>query len=275
MKKHPVDTSVVDTSAVDTSVVDISVVIPTYNEEKSVAEVIEHISLAFKDSDTALEYIVVDDNSTDDTVKAAESLKEKLNVKVIVRKEERGLATAVIRGWQEASGRLLAVIDGDMQHPPDVIGHLYNDLNEHNADMAVASRKVAGGGTSNWEYRRVVISSVATVIAKLFLPITLLKVRDATTGCFMFKKECVDLSKLSPLGFKIFLEVMARGKFGKTVEVPYVFNQRSKGVSKMTSMQNVLFILHLLKLGAYTGELIVPVTVALALAAFIAFLFIL
>ena len=254
--------------------VDITVVIPTYNEEKSVAEVIEQISLSFQDSDSVLEYIVVDDNSTDDTVKAAESLKEKLNVKVIVRKDERGLATAVIRGWQEASGRLLAVIDGDMQHPPDVILHLFHDLNEHSADMAVASRKVLGGGTSNWEYHRVLISSVATVIAKLFLPITLLKVRDATTGCFMFKKECVDLSKLSPLGFKIFLEVMARGKFGKTIEVPYIFNQRSKGVSKMTFMQNILFVIHLLKLGAYSGELIVPVGIALTIAASIAYLFV-
>ncbi|MFQ5431390.1 MAG: polyprenol monophosphomannose synthase [Nitrospinota bacterium] len=252
--------------------IEISVVIPTYNEAKTIAELIEQISLSFKDSDTVLEFIVVDDSSTDDTVKAAESIKEKCNVKVIVRKDERGLATAVIRGWREASGRLFAVIDGDMQHPPEVIPHLFHDLNEHNADMAVASRKVAGGGTSNWESHRIIISSVATVIAKLCLPITLRKVRDATTGCFMFKRECVDLSKLSPLGFKIFLEVLARGKFGKIVEIPYVFNQRSKGVSKMTFKQDALFILHLLKIGAYTGELIVPVGIALTLAAFIAFL---
>ena len=259
--------------ALDTSVVNISVVIPTYNEAKTIADLIEQISESFKGENAALEFIVVDDNSTDETVKAAESLKEKCDVKVIVRKNERGLATAVIRGWHEASGRLLAVIDGDMQHPPDVILHLFNDLNEHNADMAVASRKVAGGGTSDWEYHRVVISAVATVIAKLFLPVTLLKVRDATTGCFMFKKECVDLSKLSPLGFKIFLEVMARGKFKKTVEVPYVFNQRSKGESKMTLKQNGLFIYHLLKIGAHTGELIVPVGIAAALAATIVFIF--
>jgi len=262
MKKLPVDTGVVD----------ISVVIPTYNEEKTIAEVIEQISLSFKDSDTELEFIVVDDSSTDDTVKAAEAVKDKCNVKVIVRKNERGLASAVLRGWLEASGRLLAVIDGDMQHPPDVIPRLFHGLTEHNADMAVASRKVAGGGTSNWEYHRVVISAAATIIAKLCLPVTLLNVRDATTGCFMFKRECVDLSKLSPLGFKIFLEVLARGKFGKTVEVPYIFNQRSKGVSKMTFKQDALFILHLLKIGAHTGELIVPVGIALTLAAFIAFL---
>ena len=256
MKKLPVDTSVVD----------ISIVIPTYNEANTIAEVIEQISLNFKDSGTPLEFIVVDDSSTDNTVKAAESLKEKCNVKVIVRKNERGLATAVIRGFREASGRLFAVIDGDMQHPPDVIPRLFRHLTEHNADMAVASRKVAGGGTSNWEYHRAVISTAATVIAKLFLPITLRNIRDATTGCFIFKRECVDLSKLSPLGFKIFLEVLARGKFGKTVEVPYIFNQRSKGVSKMTFKQDALFLLHLMKIGAHTGELIVPVGIAAAAA---------
>ena len=259
---------------VDTGVVDISVVIPTYNEANTIAEVIEQISLSFKDSGASLEFIVVDDSSTDDTVKAAESLKDRCNVKVIVRKNERGLATAVLRGFREASGRLFAVIDGDMQHPPEVIARLFNGLTGHNADMAVASRKVAGGGTSDWEYHRAVISAAATVIAKLCLPVTLRKVRDATTGCFMFKRECVDLSKLSPLGFKIFLEVLARGKFGKIVEVPYIFNQRSKGVSKMTFKQDALFILHLMKIGAHTGELIVPVGIASALAASIAFLLI-
>jgi dolichol-phosphate mannosyltransferase len=247
--------------------VDISIAIPTYNEADTIAEVITGISDSFKGSGVRLEFVVVDDDSPDATAKAADSLKDDYGVKVIVRKGERGLASAVLRGWQEASGKLFAVIDGDLQHPPDVILHLYNDLNEHKADMAVASRKVTGGGTKDWEFHRIVISAFATAIAKLFLPLTLLKIRDVTTGCFMFKKECVDLSKLSPLGFKIFLEVMVRGRFGKTVEVPYFFNQRSKGISKMTLKQDLLFIGHLLKLGAHTGEVVVPVVMAIILAA--------
>lgn len=252
---------------------DISVAIPTYNEAKTVADVVKRISQSFgAGSGVNLEFIVVDDDSPDGTAKKAEALKDEYNVKVIVRKGERGLATAVVRGWQEASGKLLAVIDGDLQHPPEVILRLYKEFTAQNAEMAVASRMVAGGGTKDWEYHRVVISTVATAMARFILPVTLFKIRDATTGCFMFKRECVDLSKLSPVGFKIFLEVMVRGKFAKSVEVPYIFNQRSLGQSKMAVDQNFLFIYHLLKLAASTGELIVPIGIVAALAASIAFL---
>lgn len=253
--------------------VDISIAIPTYNEAKTIADVVKRISQSFKESGVNLEFIVIDDDSPDGTATVAEQLKNEYNVKVVVRKGERGLATAVVRGWREASGKLLAVIDADLQHPPEVLLHLYTGLTAQKADMAVASRKAAGGGTKDWDYHRVVISTVATAAARFILPVTLFKIRDATTGCFMFKRECVDLSKLSPLGFKIFLEVMVRGKFAKSVEVAYVFNQRSLGQSKLTVNQNFIFIYHLLKLSASTGEIIVPVGIALALAASIAFLF--
>lgn len=252
---------------------DISVAIPTYNEAKTVVDVVKRISQSFgASSNVTLEFIVIDDDSPDGTAKIAESLKDEYNVKVIVRKGERGLATAVVRGWQEASGKLLAVIDGDLQHPPDVLLRLYKELTAQKADIAVASRKAAGGGTKDWDYHRVVISAVAAAAARFILPVTLFKIRDATTGCFMFKRECVDLLKLSPVGFKIFLEVMVRGKFAKSVEVAYIFNQRSLGQSKLTVNQNFIFIYHLLKLSASTGELIVPVGIAALMLAAIAYL---
>ena len=247
---------------------DISVAIPTYNEAKTIVDVVKRISQSFTGSGVNLEFIVIDDDSPDGTATVAETLKDEYNVKVIVRKGERGLATAVVHGWREASGKLLAVIDGDLQHPPEVLLRLYKEFTAQNAEMAVASRKTAGGGTKDWEYHRVVISAVATAAARFILPVTLFKIRDAATGCFMFKRECVDLSKLSPVGFKIFLEVMVRGKFAKSVEVAYIFNQRSLGQSKLTVDQNFIFIYHLLKLSASTGELIVPIGLAaLALAA--------
>lgn len=246
---------------------DISVVIPTYNEVDSIENLIREIDKHFQGSGVKLEYVVVDDNSPDGTAEKASSLKGEYNVNVIVRKNERGLATAAVRGFHEAKGRLLAVIDGDFQHPPEVIFHLFSGINEHRADMALASRKVAGGGTQNWEFYRVIISTVATGIAKFLMPITLFKVGDATTGCFMFKKENVDLSKLSPVGFKIFLEVLTFGKFSKRIEVPYIFNQRSKGISKMSVWQDILFLLHLVRLGWSTGEIAIPILVLGALSA--------
>ncbi|MBI5179525.1 MAG: polyprenol monophosphomannose synthase [Nitrospinae bacterium] len=249
---------------------DVSLVIPTYNEALNIAELIRRVSGSFAGSGASLELIVVDDNSPDGTAQKAEELKSQYpGMKVIVRTAERGLATAVVRGWEQAEGSYLAVIDADLQHPPDIIRRLHSAAQSQGADMAVASRKVEGGGTSDWEFHRVVISNVANIIAKCLLPWSLRDIKDTTTGCFLFKRENVELAKLSPTGFKIFLEVLVRGKFSNPVEVGYVFNQRSLGQSKMTLKQDIEFIIHLLKLGAVTGEVILPLA-SVALFALIA-----
>jgi len=246
--------------------IDVTVVIPTYNEAKSIGELIERLAKSFKESSALLEIIVVDDDSPDDTAGVAKKLCDIYNLKVIVRKNRRGLATAVADGWKKANGKYLAVIDGDLQHPPDITYKLYQATQQRSADMAVASRKVEGGGTCNWEYHRMVISSTATFIAKLFLPFTLYGIRDATTGAFLFDREKLDISKLSPVGFKIFLETLVKGKFKNPVEVPYIFNQRSLGESKMSASQNIIFLIHLLRLGFYTGEAVIPITVLFGFA---------
>ncbi len=242
---------------------DVTVVIPTYNEGRSIVELINRITESFKESKVKLEIIVVDDNSPDGTAEKARSVETNCDLKVLVREKERGLATAVAYGFRHASGRYLSVIDGDLQHPPDIIYRLLKSAQEQSAEMAVASRKAAGGGTANWEPHRVLISETATFIAKFLLPISLFKIGDATTGCFLFKNGCVELSRLSPIGFKIFLEVLVKGNFSKTIEVAYTFNQRSLGESKMTFRENLLFIVHILKLGVPTGESIIPIAVAL------------
>jgi dolichol-phosphate mannosyltransferase len=245
---------------------DLSLVMPAYNESKNIAELIRRIDESFKHSGVELEMIVVDDDSPDGTAQIVESLKPNYkNLKLLVRKGERGLATAVVRGWEMAEGKYFAVIDSDLQHPPDIILRLYKAAVGENADMAVASRKVEGGGTSDWAFHRVIISNVANMIAKILLPFSLFRIKDTTTGCFLFDGAKVQLNELSPHGFKIFLEVLVRGKFSKTVEVGYVFNERSHGKSKMTMKQNLEFIYHLLKLGLKTGEVAFPVAIFAAI----------
>ncbi|MBI3793134.1 MAG: polyprenol monophosphomannose synthase [Nitrospinae bacterium] len=245
---------------------DVSVVFPAYNEAKNIPELVRRVGETFVGSGATLEMIVVDDNSPDGTADVAEGLRPAYpNLKVLVRKNERGLATAVVRGWEIAGGRFLAAMDADLQHPPDVILRLYKSAVEKDADMAVASRKVAGGGTSDWAFHRVVISNVANIIAKVCLPVSLRGIGDTTTGAFLFKGDKVDLSKLSPRGFKIFLEVLVRGKFNKTVEVGYVFIERTAGQSKMSLKQDVEFVIHLLKLGLVKGEIAVPALITVGL----------
>ncbi|MEN9213497.1 MAG: glycosyltransferase, partial [Thermostichus sp. DG02_4_bins_136] len=108
---------------VQPSSIQLSLVIPTYNEASSICSLIRQLSTHL---DTHLpgiyELIVVDDNSPDYTAKLARELqKEVPQLKVICRHQERGLATAVLRGWQAAQGEILGVIDGDLQHPPEII----------------------------------------------------------------------------------------------------------------------------------------------------------
>jgi dolichol-phosphate mannosyltransferase len=247
---------------------DVSVVFPAYNESKNIAELIRRVNDSFTGSGATLEMIVVDDDSPDGTAAVVESLTKTYgNLKLVVRKGERGLATAVVRGWETASGKYLSVMDSDLQHPPDLVFRLYRAAVERGADMVVASRKAEGGGVSDWAFHRVVISNVANWIAKIFLPRSLFGITDTTTGCFLFEGGKADLQKLSPHGFKIFLEVLVRGKFSKTAEVGYVFNERSRGKSKMTLRQDFEFIYHLLKLGLVTGEAVVPAGLLLLVAA--------
>ena len=103
----------------------LSLVIPTYNESKNLKKIIEKLrELLERAIPNRYELIVVDDNSPDCTWKVALELASKYpQLRVMRREKERGLATAVIRGWQVARGEILGVIDGDLQHPPETLCH--------------------------------------------------------------------------------------------------------------------------------------------------------
>ncbi len=120
--------------------------------------------------------------------------------------------------------------------------------------MAVASRYVPGGSYEGLGPARRIVSRGAIMLAHLFLPPTR-RVRDATSGFFMFKRDVVAAADLRPTGYKIMLEVFAEGQFDTVVEVPYVFSERSAGKSKFNTRQQVEYLKHLFSLMKRTGEL--------------------
>lgn len=132
-----------------------SLIIPTYKESGNIRNVIERLSQILDEFIPGdYELIVVDDDSPDGTWEVALSLTaEYPQLRVMRRQEERGLSTAVIRGWQVARGSILGVIDGDLQHPPHVLLELLSKIHR-GADLAVASRHVDGGGVSSWSFIR-------------------------------------------------------------------------------------------------------------------------
>ena len=233
----------------------ISVVIPTYNEAAVIEETLRRAAQALASSGEAFELIVVDDSSTDGTAELVERLAPEQPVRVLRRPGRLGLATAVVDGWNLARGDLLGVMDADLQHPPEVLAGLVRALREPSADVAIASRYRAGGGTSDWSWSRRLMSKLATHIASTVLPWTLGNVTDPMSGMFALRAAALDGVKLDPTGYKILVEVLAKARSRAVVEVPYVFDRRGGGSSKLGGRQSLEYLVHLVRLAGATGQL--------------------
>jgi dolichol-phosphate mannosyltransferase len=227
----------------------LSLVLPTYNEGENIQAIIGILSQLL---DTVIpgkyELIVVDDNSPDRTWKiATELLPTYPQLRVMRRITERGLSTAVIRGWQVARGEILGAIDADLQHPPEVLLQLLQEM-DRGADLAVASRHVEGGGVSEWSWIRRVLSRGAQMLGLIILPEVIGRLSDPMSGYFMVRRRGIAGQILSPIGYKILIEVAARGKIEWIAEAGYVFRERLAGESKVTWKQYIEYLQHLLTL---------------------------
>ena len=227
----------------------LSVIIPTYNESKNVPDLVKQLTALLDPVlGDSYELVIVDDDSPDGTWKvAAELSASNPRVRAIRRQGEKGLSTAVIRGWQAARGEILAVIDADLQHPPEVIVGLIGALEDH-VDLAVGSRHVEGGGVSDWSFARRILSRGAQFLGLLLLPGVLGRVSDPMSGYFMVRRSAIAGAALSPLGYKILLEVIGRGRIRSIAEVGYVFRERTAGESKVTWRLYPQYLRHLLRL---------------------------
>jgi dolichol-phosphate mannosyltransferase len=227
----------------------LSLVIPTRNEATNLRPLVQSLeSLLEPVLGAAYELIVVDDDSADGTWQLALALAQaNPRLRVVRRKSERGLATAVVRGWQVARGDVLAVMDADLQHPVETNLALLAEM-ERGADLAVASRNAEGGGVSDWSVQRRILSRGAQLLGLLVLPGVLAKVSDPMSGYFMVRRAALAGITLTPLGYKILVEVLARGRLRWLAEVGYVFRERSEGKSKVTLGIYLQYLWHLLRL---------------------------
>ncbi|AFZ47983.1 Dolichyl-phosphate beta-D-mannosyltransferase [Cyanobacterium stanieri PCC 7202] len=226
-----------------------SLVLPTYQEADNIEMIVMKICQVL---DTAIpcryEIIIVDDDSPDRTWEKALKLSiDYPQIRVMRRQKERSLSTAVIRGWQKARGEILGVIDADLQHPPQILLELLGCICDE-ADLAVASRNAKDGGVSDWSFIRRCLSRGAQILGLLILPNTIGKVSDPMSGYFVLKRKAIANCVLSPVGYKILIEVIARGHFRNISEVGYVFQERIEGESKVTWKQYRDYIHHLLRL---------------------------
>ncbi|MGA8153565.1 MAG: polyprenol monophosphomannose synthase [Terriglobales bacterium] len=223
----------------------VSVVLPTFNEAQNIEAMIRAVSDVLEGCGIDYELIVVDDDSPDGTWRRALSLSGSFpRLRVMRRVNERGLATAVIRGWQASNGDVLGVLDADLQHPPEILPQLWSQM-ESGADLAVGSRHVPGGGVSNWSLRRRLISRAAQGIGLLVLPEVVGRLADPMSGFLLVRRDKLAGVTLSPRGYKILIEIIARSKIGKIAEVGYVFQERLGNQSKVTWRSYRDYLLHL------------------------------
>ncbi|MEG4275053.1 MULTISPECIES: glycosyltransferase [unclassified Microcoleus] len=226
-----------------------SLVIPTYNECRNIQSIVEKLSQLLDGNIPGdYELIVVDDDSPDRTWEVALSLTpEYPQLRVMRREDERGLSTAVIRGWQAARGEVLGVIDADLQHPPETLLQLLAEI-QRGADLAAASRHVGEGGVSDWSVVRRFLSRGAQTVGLVILPGVVGRVSDPMSGYFMVRRSCIAGKTMNPAGYKILIEVLGRGDIRWIGEVGYVFQERQEGESKVTGKQYIEYLRHLLRL---------------------------
>lgn len=234
---------------------ELSIVLPTYKEKDNVAELIRRLGSAL----TGIEWeaIFVDDNSPDGTAEAAKRIAATdLRVRCLKRVGRRGLAGACIEGMLSSSAPFVAVMDADLQHDERILAAMLETLRAGKADLVAASRHIEGGSAASFEKSRGTISKFATALTRNVLSAPL---SDPMSGFFMMRRDRFDAvaPKLSPVGFKILLDIVATaGPSLRVSEQSYVFGKREQGESKF-NVQIGLEFLGLL-LAKLTGDLVDP-----------------
>lgn len=220
----------------------LSIVVPTYNESKNIEELITSVFSTLNKAGIAGELIIVDDGSPDGTDQLVVKMAQRYPVRLIQRDAKKGLASAVMEGFSAAKYEIVCAMDADLSHPVEVLPALYEKV-ANNFDISVGSRLVPGGSSEDWTLHRKFISAFARSLA---VPLT--TVKDLTSGYFMLKRSVIEGVRLNPIGFKILLEILVKGRYQKAAEVPIVFKDRKGGKSKMGLKQQWEYLQQLVDL---------------------------
>lgn len=224
----------------------LSIVIPTYRERENADRLLRRLASVRGDLPKDLEILVMDDDSSDGTSEAFTevAVREDLPLRVVTRTGPRSLGKAIVEGLSQCRGDLVCVMDADLSHPPETVPLLLDALD--GADGVVASRYARGGQIVSWPLHRRWISRAATALAKAW---TRSECTDPVSGFFLFRRSALAGLRLSGVGNKPLLEILAAKAFF-VHEVPYRFRDREHGRSKLGVEGVAAFARLLLHLGA-------------------------
>jgi dolichol-phosphate mannosyltransferase len=228
----------------------VSLIVPTRNEAGNISELL--VRLDRLPAGVLGEVIFVDD-SDDDTPAAIAYLAGSVDFAVDVVHREPGmrpggLSGAVVEGFRRARNDWLAVMDADLQHPPEVLADLFAAGESDGADIVCATRNVTGGTRDGLGAARDLVSRSLTGFARRAFPRRLRGVSDPMSGFFLVRRQALDPEVLRPTGFKILLEILVRTPGLRRAEVPYDFAPRYTGASKASLRQGVAYLRQLARL---------------------------
>ncbi len=208
----------------------VSIVVPTFREAAGLRALVERVRGALSGYGSEWELLLVDDDSDDGSEEVVAELGRCAPVRLHVRREPpRDLSLSVLLGIRLARFDRVVVMDADLSHPPERIPDLLGAL-DTGAELALGSRYVPGASLDRgWSRNRRLSSRLATAFAQ-----PLVTCADPLSGFFAADRRLLPVpERLRPLGYKIALELMVRGRL-RTTEVPIVFHDRHIGSSKMS-----------------------------------------
>ena len=222
----------------------ISIVVPALNEAENIPLLVPRVAQAMDGRDW--EMLIVDDNSRDNTPEVCAELAKTFPLKLLVRERPtHGLSGAVLHGFAHATGQIFVVMDADLQHPPEKILDLVDAVAQGPADFALGSRYAGGSMEGEWGAFRRINSTIATALARPFSG----GVKDPMSGFFALSRATFERAeRLSPLGYKIALELMCKCRVKQVQEVPIHFGLRQRGQSKLSLTQQFHYVQHLSRL---------------------------
>ena len=217
----------------------ISIIIPCYNEENTIAKILEKIKAV--NIKASKEIIVVDDYSTDRT---REILKDYEGIKVIYHEKNFGKGRAIRSGLKKVSGDIILIQDADLEYNPDDYGKLLKPFVEANADVVFGSRFLGGGDYYRvhffWHY---LANKILTFFTNI---VTNLNMTDMETGYKVFKSNCIKSDELEQNSFGIEPEItikLAKKKL-KFFEVPVSYNGRTYEEGKKIHLKDAFIAVY-------------------------------
>jgi dolichol-phosphate mannosyltransferase len=228
----------------------ILIIIPTFNEKENIGLLVPIIDKAIP----GVHILVVDDSSPDGTSTYVKELALKRNgIFVLDRQKKEGLGKAYIAGFNWALQRdyeYIFEMDADFSHDPKYLPDFLKAI--ENNDLIIGSRYISGVNVINWPMSRLLLSYFASIFVRLIVGIP---IKDCTAGFRCFRRkvlEKIDLAKIDSSGYSFQIEMAFyawKHKF-RISEIPIVFTDRQRGVSKMSTkiIQEAVILLWKLRL---------------------------